>query len=48
MRGDNQRNTCLKVRLLVGGATGVISIWDESPAGFEAWRLLRNPNAIRK
>src|ERR1700704_6063475 len=47
MRGDNQRNTCLKVRLLGEGSGAVISSWDESPLGFDAHRLLRNPNAIR-
>jgi hypothetical protein len=47
MRGDNQCNTCLKVRLLGGGPVAVISSWDESPLGFDAYRLLRNPNTIR-
>jgi hypothetical protein len=47
MQGDNQRNTCLKVRLLGEGPVAVISSWDESPLGFDAHRLLRNPNAIR-
>jgi len=47
MRGDNQRNTCLKVGLLGRGPVAVISSWDESPSGFDAQRLLRNPDTIR-
>jgi hypothetical protein len=33
--------------LLEGGPFSVISIWDESLSGFDANRLLRNPNPFR-
>ena len=48
MRDDNQPNTCHESPMLSGEGFAVISSWDESAAGFEGWRLLRNPERVGK
>ena len=43
MWGDNQLNTHHQSPMLNANRIAVVSDWDESTPGFEAWRLLRNP-----